>query len=308
MEKKDVKNWLSFSKRERNALIMLILLIGLFFLVPYLFPKKEIPKNVDGKTSSISPEIVDTDAVQLFPFDPNTIGFDGWKKLGLRDKTIQTIIHYREKGGRFRVPEDIRKIYGLHNDEAERLIPYIHIDASKQPIVTYTSSKSSKNQYSFPLEINKAGADHWAALPGISPALAQRIVHYRDAMHGFKSIDQVGKTYGLSPDVFNQIKPLLRLIKDEAEDTAPPVAYSVLTEKQAVAEIPERLTKVEKININTASEQEILAQKRIPKSVAKAIVIYREQHGNYQQVADIKKIVFVNEELYERVAPFLVVE
>ncbi|RYY42330.1 MAG: hypothetical protein EOO06_21315, partial [Chitinophagaceae bacterium] len=32
---------------------------------------------------------------ELFSFDPNTISAEGWKKLGLRDKTIATIMNYR---------------------------------------------------------------------------------------------------------------------------------------------------------------------------------------------------------------------
>ena len=35
----------------------------------------------------------------LFEFDPNTINEAGWKRLGLRDKTIQTIQNYLNKGG-----------------------------------------------------------------------------------------------------------------------------------------------------------------------------------------------------------------
>ncbi|ULT43472.1 hypothetical protein KRR40_08600 [Niabella defluvii] len=34
----------------------------------------------------------------LFSFDPNTLDADGFKKLGLRDKTIRTLLNYRNKG------------------------------------------------------------------------------------------------------------------------------------------------------------------------------------------------------------------
>ena len=57
---------------------------------------------------------------ELFDFDPNTLSAEGWKRLGLRDKTIGTIQNYLSKGGKFRKPEDVSKIYGLFPNEYEQ--------------------------------------------------------------------------------------------------------------------------------------------------------------------------------------------
>jgi len=46
----------------------------------------------------------------------------------------------------------------------------------------------------------------------------------------------------------------------------------------------------------------------IERNVAKAIVLYRIQHGNYQTVSDIKKIVFIKEVLFQKIAPYLTTE
>ncbi len=132
MDKKDLKNWLSFSKKERNALVVLVFLVGSFFLVPYIFPKKDRTFTPGADTAYATQPTEPADAVRLFTFDPNTVDSAGWKKLGLKDKTVRTIIHYREKGGRFRHPEDIRKIYGLRKEDADRLVPYIRIDTQNE--------------------------------------------------------------------------------------------------------------------------------------------------------------------------------
>ncbi|MEI9908826.1 MAG: hypothetical protein WDO71_03640 [Bacteroidota bacterium] len=42
-----------------------------------------------------------TSSGSLFHFDPNTIDEEGWKKLGLKEKTIHTIQNYLRKGGHF---------------------------------------------------------------------------------------------------------------------------------------------------------------------------------------------------------------
>ena len=309
MEKRIFKDWLSFSRKERSALLILIVLVALFFLIPYLFPKKKAAITTAPSTLKEN-AFTSTKAADFFYFDPNTLDSEGFRKLGLRDKTIRTIIHYREKGGRFKKPEDIRKIYGLRHEEAERIIPYIQLSQNTtNTIINKRENPIVKKAYTFPIEVNKAGEEHWAALPGISMSLAKRIVHYRDAIHGFKSIDQIGKTYGLTPATFVAIKPFLRLSNEDiASPSFPEGNPATISEKQTVAGQNYKVASVEKVNINTASEQELLSQKHIPRAVAKAIVIYREQHGPYKSIDDVKKIVFIQPDMFTRIAPYLKVD
>jgi len=72
-------------------------------------------------------------AIHYFKFDPNELDAAGWKQLGIRDRTIQTILNYRSKGGRFRKPEDLRKIWGMLPADADRLIPYCSIEKQNYP-------------------------------------------------------------------------------------------------------------------------------------------------------------------------------
>ena len=83
---------------------------------------------------------------ELFYFDPNTIIVSEWKRLGLKDKTIKTIENYRSKGGRFYKPEDLKRIYGLHNDEYERLKPYIKIESNIPKKTEETIALKSKDE------------------------------------------------------------------------------------------------------------------------------------------------------------------
>jgi hypothetical protein len=78
---------------------------------------------------------------ELFYFDPNTITTSDWKRLGLRDKTIKTIENYLSKGGHFYKPDDLQKIYGLHDDEYERLRPYIKIESNPSKLIRICLNK-----------------------------------------------------------------------------------------------------------------------------------------------------------------------
>lgn len=143
MEK--LKSFFRFTSRERLAILLLYLLMVLFWTLPLFFPEK--PPKISMPSSQASHFNVSSsngfaygDALpasnapvsgisrpansnfsnattkrvaHYFPFNPNTISPQQWQELGLRDKTILTIQHYLEKGGRFRKPNDLRKIWGL---------------------------------------------------------------------------------------------------------------------------------------------------------------------------------------------------
>ena len=65
---------------------------------------------------------------------------------------------------------------------------------------------------------------------------------------------------------------------------------------------------IKRININTASVDEMKAHPYIKYNMANAIFQYRQQHGNYHSVEEIKKIMTVTDEFYNKVSPYLTIE
>ena len=62
-----------------------------------------------------------------------------------------------------------------------------------------------------PVSLNSATAEQLDSLPGIGPALAQRIVSYRESKGPFTSIDQLGDVPGIGPSKLEQLRPLVTL-------------------------------------------------------------------------------------------------
>jgi competence protein ComEA len=62
-----------------------------------------------------------------------------------------------------------------------------------------------------PVSINAANAEELDSLPGIGPALAQRIISYRETQGPFTSIDQLGDVPGIGPSKLEQLRPLVTL-------------------------------------------------------------------------------------------------
>lgn len=315
---------MGFTRRERIAVVIIVFLILVSIFLPNLlrnFSSKEsiqadtawiaAVKKLEIKDSVYSDNDVRTDDVEntsvyqydrrnsnyrenknfggeLFYFDPNIITANEWKRLGLRDKTIQTIQNYLSKGGHFYKPEDLQKIYGLQKDVYERLLPYVKIGAkvltankpfiSSKPNSDVQQTKTYAAKFSA-VEINTADTSAFISLPGIGSKLALRIVNFRDKLGGFHTIDQIGEIYGLPDSTFQKIKQYLKL--DNAG--------------------------IKKININTATVDELKAHPYIKYSLANPIVAYRNEHGAFSKIEDIKKIMAVTEEIYKKIAPYLVI-
>lgn len=316
MRNKFITDYLSFTRKERTGIIVILFFIVLFCLLPFLYPLLTSHKRIDhaefekqiasltiqqadssdqfGKQNGYAANYrhyypsykkgSDEKPIQgaMFSFDPNTLSPAGWKKLGVRDKTIATIQNYLAKGGKFKQAEDISKIWGLHEDEVNRLLPYVSIAEQVSPQVVEkkvfeTRPYTKKENKIIPFDINSADTTAFIALPGIGNKLANRIIAFRDKLGGFYKVDQVGETFALPDSVFQKIKPVL-----------------ILTN-----------TSLKKININTATADELKIHPYIRYALANAIVQYRSQHGNFSSINDIKKIMILTEEGYNKLAPYL---
>lgn len=296
--KRIVKEYLSFTRKERKAIVILLLLMGLFIAAPYLYTPKQLPpvdtrelesylerqpaatRNASMKDATVGDG--KATIARLFLFDPNTLSAEGWQQLGIRERTALTILRYRSKGGRFRRAEDLRKIWGLATADADRLIPYVRIPDGEHPKTSTANAEWSGGKWSLqaPVRINAATVEDWQALPGIGEVLANRIVRYRDKLGGFTSVEQVGKTYGISDSVFQRIQPLLRL------DAGGQPANTGL-------------------DLNIASAAQLSAHTGIPEAIARAIVVYRKQYGPFRTVTDLKKIVVLSDSLFQLIEPMV---
>lgn len=301
-------SWFHLSRKERTGVLVIILIIcALFFLTPVYqslqpalhtadtswmsvidysktetptYPPRTYSNQSTGLRTPYSQYSSNKSRSQPFYFDPNTVDEEGWQKLGLRPKTIATILNFRSKGGKFLKAEDLQKIYGLFPDEFARLAPYIRIESAAEARKDLPILPVRKTATYGPVDINSADTAAFMALPGIGSKLANRIVVFREKLGGFYEIDQVAETYGLADSVFQKLR-----------------AYFVLGSSE-----------VRKININTATLDELKAHPYIRFALASPIIAYRNAHGNFTTTGDIKKIMAVSAEQYSRMAPYLTIE
>lgn len=61
------------------------------------------------------------------------------------------------------------------------------------------------------VSLNSASAEELDQLPGVGPATAQKIIDYRTANGGFKSVDEVQHVKGIGPKKYAKMAPYLAL-------------------------------------------------------------------------------------------------
>jgi competence protein ComEA len=289
------KDYFSFTKKDRIAAFLIAGLMLVIYLLPGLLPARTADLIVadslflqpaDSSVMAASNDWNDKadqapyerQEARVFDFDPNTLSPSGWANLGLRPKTISTIQKYLSKGGSFRKPEDLAKIWGLPPGFYEKVKDHIII-AGKE--VSYAKQFENNHEHSRSREpevINANNADSisFTSLRGIGEKLAGRIISFREKLGGFYTVEQIGETYGLPDSTFQKIKPLLKIDGE-----------------------------VRKININTATKDQLKNHPYFKWKLANSIVEYRNQHGNFTSVDDLKKIVIVDEKTYERIRHYL---
>jgi competence protein ComEA len=316
MDKTQWRDYFQFTRNERTAIIILLALIVITGTAPAFLKNgateplpslalyeeginqlEEIQetttrKYVEERENNSGQQVLSYSSsnTSLFVFDPNTLSEAGWKKLGVRGKTINTIRNYLAKGGRFRSPEDISKVYGLSEKDIKRLLPYVRIttESSKAKVLEteksefVRSSSGINNNYSLPktIDINEADTSLFIQLPGIGSKLAQRIINFRDKLGGFYSVDQVGETFGLTDSVFQKFRKSLIC----------------------------RENTITKININSASADALKTHPYIKWNLANAIVQYRAQHGYFKTVAELEQIQLLGPGQLAKLLPYLSVE
>ncbi|OJW34040.1 MAG: hypothetical protein BGO54_05040 [Sphingobacteriales bacterium 46-32] len=216
----------------------------------------------------------------LVAFDPNTHSEAGWLSFGLSAKTVGTIMKFRQKGGRFRAPEDLRRIYGLHPDQAEQLIPYVQIP---EPASAATNKFPAKSPSSFSPspstlpDINQADSTAWEALPGIGPKLASRIIKFREALGGFYQVSQVAEVFGLPDSVYQRIRPRLTC--------------------QPGQQI--------RLSLNEAGIEELSRHPYIRRSLASQIIAFRNLHGPFSDLQHLLQLHAMNDSILKRMLPYL---
>ena len=151
-------------------------------------------------------------------------------------------------------------------------------------ILSTTHKKNHKSKIlkksKFIVNINLADSLKWRKLRGVGTKRSIHILNYKNALGGFVSISQVNEVFSINDSLFKSFERFLN-IKDS----------SLVT-----------------ININTCTVKQLKNHPYINWNIANSIVNFREQHGVFKLLEDLKKIHILDNKLYYKIVPYLTIK
>jgi competence ComEA-like helix-hairpin-helix protein len=255
------------------------------------------PRRTNPGYAPRGPRYPTVPRVALAPFDPNALTAEGWEARGVPHFVAARIVKYREAAGGFKAKAQVRKMYGLEDSVYQRLAPYIQLpeevaraayasnkpgpDGKFPPFANAAPGKfPSKPRNLQPFDLNQADTTQLMQIRGIGAGRAKWIVRYRNQLGGFLREDQLAEVFVLrdAPDLRDSLRKYTFVAPGFGPKT---------------------------VNVNTASFDEMYLHPYIGKGRARIIVAYRQQHGPFKRVEDLKQIPILKAEDWEKMRPYV---
>ena len=258
------------------------------------YPKREYPKFA-RRGSRFLPVA----RVRLSPFDPNALTAQGWEARGVPHFVAARLVKYQQAAGGFKAKAQIKKMYGLEDSVYQRLAPFIQLPdeapkreyARNRPgpdgkfppfaIAEATAGKFPRKPRNLqPFDLNRADTTQLMQIRGIGAGRAKWVVRYRNQLGGYLREDQLDEVFVLrdAPDLRDSLKK-----------------YTFV----ASGFVPQA------VHVNTAPFEEMYLHPYIGKPRARLIVAYRQQHGPFRSIEELKKVPVLKPEDVEKLRPYL---
>lgn len=147
------------------------------------------------------------------------------------------------------------------------------------------------------LDLNQATASEMEQLPGFGPGLASRTIRFREDHGPFESIEDLKNVGGIGDRTIEKIKPwvTLTLRKTTTESLDPEPDRLSRQSPKIMAVAPARTATMKskpgdsKLNINSASAEELVKLPGIGIQIAKRIIEARSQRA-FSTIDDLRRV------------------
>lgn len=298
------------SEQWLGLVLLVILVIGTLIAVKRLRPQEDV--EVGWSNDSTKMEFVayqvrqdsirkaqwkktykrDTIAIRLQVFDPNTADSSTLVHLGFKPWQAKNLLKYRAKGGRYRKPEDLKRLYGMTDSMYQILQPYIQIvrtevDSLRMDSMGRDSLWRDTTRYdSMPkwqhvkkdtiLNLRTADTTELKMIRGVGSYRAKQIVRYRDALGGFVRVEQLREVEGME------------LLADSV------MKHFVLDSAN-----------VKQLNVNSMGVRQLSRHPYLRFEDAKAIYELRRRKIKLDSIEQLYELETLSEETIKKVAPYL---
>jgi DNA uptake protein ComE-like DNA-binding protein len=331
-----IRGYLTFTRKERYGVLFLLLLISIFFILPYFI--KTSPGDRDPQTnnkiradvrsfeSRVSDSSRETEnhgryppqkrfsveeyqseternaGIHMFYFDPNKIQRADWIKLGLPDRLSQTICRYLEKGGHFHKAEDLKKLYGLHDADYKRLYPFVRIPMSSGNSVhdARKSANYNSNAGKHDSLIYKRNPEFKFTFHRGAKYFVVTDVNVSDS-NDWAALPGIGEKLASRIVHFREKLGGFYQIDQVAETFG--LADTIFQKIKPYLRIGS--VSIHRIDINSATKEMLALHPYIRWPLARSITEYRLQHGSFHSVDELLQLVQMDPAKFEKMKPYL---
>lgn len=281
-----------------SLLILVSMMAGLVLLSTFQEEQEDSSKILpQSENSTLEGNEDRLKAPQLQSIALDSAVSDSLLAAGLPDRVAKNIIAYQKAGGKIDSRDRLMNIYGMNDSLLAIFLPFVDTSnwgQKKQAqfenwdLNSYTYEerapyKGSKKQWtkrkSFKdFEINAAYAEDLMQIKGIGPVLSMRILDIREKLGGFRSKEELYGIWSLDSSVVDSLFAKAAFMPSKNQ---------------------------RKIDLNSASEEELRDHPYITWRLASVMVAYREQHGPYPDLATLNEIKIMRPETFSKISPYL---
>lgn len=275
---KNIKAHFKFAKAERSGILFLLLLICMLQLSYFYI---NIPKEASyfddqelamfqKRVDSLRSIALEKQKPKIFPFNPNFISDYKGFTLGMSTEEIDRLHEFRALNKYVNTVKEFQQVTKVSDSLLEIISPYFKFPdwvtkkkKTKKQYKTFSNTKKKVVEVAVKMDLNTATAEQLKTVYGIGEKLSVRIVKYRNKLGGFVLEKQLQDVYGLKSEVIQNV-----------------------WKKFSIQSKP----KIQKVNINTCTQEELHKIPYISYNLADEIINQRILREGFKTFEDLTKI------------------